>query len=242
MGHGIVWCACLSLILATVGCGRDDRPAGRDAGGGADSGAALDAGGPGGDAGGGDAGGGDDDAGGGGEDDAGTVAMECSSTTMRSPCGDQSIVRVVAALGAGMGDMTGDLVVNLHHYRLGMGSSGGVIHTRAEETGVSIGPSTPAEVHFDHCDGGEMWSEDNCEYNLWVYLDTNGNDTLDPGEPAGRKLFDLSCRATGPACDTLVLDCLDGMSCAAFTDPGPCSCASPTCEGAGSPSRIVTCS
>ena len=122
-----------------------------------------------------------------------------------------------------------------------MPAAPGFPHADGTASGVTMGPDTPAELAFDFCVGGEMWSEENCEYNLWAFLDQNGNGTLDAGEPAGRAVHELSCRATGPACWPVVLDCLDGMSCASFTDPGACPCATPSCEGVGSSSRIVTC-
>lgn len=237
-----IWiCFCASAIALAVGCdGNGDVDAGplrpdggtvSDGGGGSDSGGI-------------DGGGGGDDAGAGTDAamsvDSGMSGGSCAAPTVTSPCGPQAVVRVRATLGAGMGSMTGALVANLHHLALGGGATGGFLHTNATSAGATISPTEAAEVHMDFCAGGEMWSEENCGYNLWVYLDLNGNSSLDAGEPAGRVEVDVNCHGTGALCESVVLDCLDGMACAAFADTG-CACRTPNCDGIGGASRIVTC-
>ena len=56
---------------------------------------------------------------------------------------------------------------------LGQGSTGGLFHTSTSSPVVTVGPDTPTEIHFDFCQGGEMWSEDNCGFNLWGFVDLN---------------------------------------------------------------------
>ncbi len=160
----------------------------------------------------------------------------CSGTGVSSCNKPQSIVRVVSKLGANMKDVTGDLVVNLAHYRLGQGSTGGYPHNGTTKSGVTVGTNTPVEVDFDMCTGGEMWSEENCEFNLFGFVDVNKNGTLEQGEPAGRLVMNVSCKQSGAGCWGLVLDCTAGMSCVTFVDPGACKCASPGCN-----SPIKTC-
>lgn len=170
--------------------------------------------------------------------DGGVVAPTCAAAKgVVSACNkEQSIVRVVVRLGDGMPDATGDVLLVLNHYRLGAGAQGGVGHTIKAKGGVTIGAATSAQIDFDMCEGGEMWSEENCEFWLYGFIDTNGNKGPDVGEPAGHAVLDISCHSDGPACVSLVLDCKDGESCAAFTDPGACACRQPAC---GSP--IATC-
>lgn len=138
------------------------------------------------------------------------------------------------------GDVTeGDLVVVLTHSNLGNAEAGGYLHTATAAAGVDLALE-PADFAFDMCAGGEMFSEENCAYNLVAILDQNGNNgpnnfVPDPGEPA-TIVTDLwiSCMSESP-CFTLELDCTDGASCVEFTNPGNCAC-----EG-GCNSEIVTC-
>jgi hypothetical protein len=166
-------------------------------------------------------------------DDAGAGWVPTCMGTATSLCGKpQSIVRVVAKLGDGMPDETANVVVTQSLYRLGMGSSGGVWHTSGTTKGAKIGATTPVEVIFDMCAGGEMFSEDNCEYNLWSFVDRNVNGVLDQGEPAGHIIANVSCNAPGMQCFGIVLDCTNGMPCVAFQDPGICKCAMQSCNSA----------
>ena len=161
----------------------------------------------------------------------------CAPTGLSSACGrEQSIVRSLIRLGDGMPDSAGEVVVNLNHYRLGGGASGGVAHWGTTASAATVRAATPLQADLDMCAGGDMWSEENCEFWLWAFVDKNGNAGLDAGEPAGHALVTLSCRAAGAACVPLVLDCLDGISCVAFNDPAACRCKSPGCG-----SSLVTC-
>jgi len=97
----------------------------------------------------------------------------------------------------------------------------------------------PVPFELDMCDGNAaMWSEDNCEYNLVVVLDTNHNNgpsgsslnlIPDPGEVGWHKLFDLSCKGQSE-CFDVQFDCLDGQPCIAYEDLGSCKCAPETCN------------
>jgi len=153
----------------------------------------------------------------------------CKPATITSTCGPNGVVRVVVKLGAGMPDAAGALVVKLHHLRLGSASTGGVYHTDKTVPATTVSASTGVDVEFDFCAGGAMWSEDNCEFNLFAYVDKNGNGALDAGEPAGRTVVSLSCKGS-PPCFSLELGCTSGASCVAFTDPGACKCAATTCS------------
>ena len=161
----------------------------------------------------------------------------CGTASLTSSCGKpQSIIRTVVELGANMPDATGTLVIDMNHYRLGSGATGGIAHVQVTKPSVTVGTTTTAELDFDMCTGGEMWSEDNCEFWVYAFIDKNNNKTLDPGEPAGHAIENLSCFASGAACWGIVLDCTAGASCAAFADPGACSCKKPSCN-----SPITTC-
>lgn len=248
----LVWAGAVALMGLVVGC---DGGEGEDAGilrpdtgmMGTDSGPMMGVdSGPGGDSGmmmGTDSGPGTDSGMMMGTDSGPPPGGDCSAPMLSSGCGPQAVVRVRAVLGAGMGSMTGNLVANLHHLYLGGGVTGGFFHTNGTRTGATISESTAAEVHFDLCAGGEMWSEENCGYNLWVYLDRNGNSALDSGEPAGRIEMEVNCHDSAAGCHNVVLDCTSGMSCAAFADPGTCFCSSPNCDSVrGDPlDRIITC-
>jgi hypothetical protein len=161
----------------------------------------------------------------------------CGTASLTSSCGKPaSIIRTVVKLGANMADTSGTLVVDMNHYRLGSGATGGVAHVQATKPSVTVGTTTTTELDFDMCPGGEMWSEDNCEFWVYAFIDKNNNKTLDPGEPAGHVIENLSCFASGAACWGIVLDCTAGASCASFTDPGACACQKPSCN-----SPITTC-
>lgn len=176
-------------------------------------------------------------AGQGGTGTGGASMANCSAAMVSSTCQPEAVIRVAARLGNGMSQATGTLRVTLAHYKLGGGAGGGVFHTNASTPNATVSPSVQAEVHFDMCSGGEMWSQENCEFNLYGFLDQNNNTLLDSGEPAGRLLVNVSCMNNGAHCFELVLDCTTGTSCIGFTDPGGgCQCQMPTCNSA-----IVTC-
>ena len=143
-------------------------------------------------------------------------------------------------LGSGIDDDgTGRLVVLLNHTELGAGAAGGVPHWGVEVDAVDL-RAAPEEVQLDMCMNGEMWSEENCGYQLIVILDKNDNNGMsnalpDPGEPAMAIPLELSCNGPPPCLD-VELDCLDGSTCAAVPE-AVCTCELPrTC---GSP--IVAC-
>lgn len=140
---------------------------------------------------------------------------------------------------ASLPDTTGDLQIILTHSNLGGAEGGGFLHTATTVPNVDLADG-PVDFAFDMCAGGEMFSEENCAYNLIAILDQNGNNgpsdyVPDEGEAAFR-LPDvwLSCDSASP-CLTLELDCTDGADCVAYEDPGNCAC-----DG-GCNSNIVTC-
>ncbi|MGF1467058.1 MAG: hypothetical protein ACFCGT_13075 [Sandaracinaceae bacterium] len=176
--------------------------------------------------------------------DAGRDPSACEPAQVSGDCGPQGIVRTrITLTEEAQQTITAPIVVNFFHYRLGQGAAGGVPHWTARSAGaVDLEPGVPVEIHFDHCRGGEMWSEDNCEYNLWAFADLNNDGALQVGEPAGRILMELSCVASHPACEDVVLDCPDGMACVAFDEPPACACgAEDVCAATGSRTRIITC-
>ena len=206
----LVWASAFALMGALAGCdGGDAEDAGTlrpDTGMmGTDSGPGTDSGMTGGDSGPGtDSGTGGDS--GPGTDSGTTPTGMCTARTVSSSCGNQAVVRSRVLLGSGMGSMTGTVRVTLAHTSLGSLSSGGVYHIDGTTSGA-VSETVAAEVQFDFCGGGEMWSEENGGYNLWAYLDLNSNGALDAGEPAGNAIIELSCNATESPCHTIVLDC-----------------------------------
>ncbi len=106
---------------------------------------------------------------------------------------------------------------------------------------------TKGEIPFsiDMCElGTAMWSEDNCDFNLILILDKDGNNVADAlsinqvpdqGELSKMTVVQLSCRGTS-ACMDITLDCVDGQPCVNYDTPGTCACAAETCN-----SDSVTC-
>jgi hypothetical protein len=168
--------------------------------------------------------------------------LECSAP-MESLCGNEgAILRGWVSLDPSVSTSTqGDLVVALTHLRLGMGSQGGYPHSGVVIDDVDLA-NGPVEYQMDMCQGGEMWSEENCEYNLVFILDMNGNNQQgsllpDPGEPSAR-FGDvvISCNSPSPCMNDVRLDCTDGASCVTFDATAQCSCAEESCD-----SDISTC-
>lgn len=172
----------------------------------------------------------------------------CDPPSIESACKNgASIIRGVVRLAPGLVPSVGTvgrIVIGLTHHRgLGEYAQGGHLHWYKVLPKKDLAAG-PIPFQLDMCGGGTaMWSEDNCEFNLVVLLDANGNNGVtgegwqqvpDPGEPATRKVIDLSCRGESPCLD-VVLDCVDGASCVSYTDPGACKCAAKTCD---SPSTI----
>lgn len=106
---------------------------------------------------------------------------------------------------------------------------------------------TKGEIHFaiDLCEHGvAMWTEDNCDFNLILILDKNGNNgpdltsinmVPDKGELSKMTTVQFSCRGTS-ACMDINLDCADGQRCVNYDTPSTCACAAESCN-----SDSVTC-
>jgi hypothetical protein len=162
--------------------------------------------------------------------------LVCSPPSPTS-CGDEAAsIRGAVRLdptGDWAGPTSGDLFIGLAHEWLGGGVTGGFPHVATIIPGVDLSLG-PVEFELDMCDGGIMWSEDNCSYQLVAILDQNGNQsgqnwTPDADELTGRvQDVELSCGGDSPCMD-LQLGCV-GPSCLTFTDPGQCQCADTTCD------------
>lgn len=174
-----------------------------------------------------------------GESDSGGTTTgpdaDCEAPQLQSSCGNpNSIIRGIATLPEGaIGDA---LVVSLAHQYLGSGASGGIPHTGTVIAGVDADSGAIA-FELDMCTGGEMWSEENCEFQIAVTLDGNGNGLVDPGEPTGTTFVFVSCTGDNPCLD-LALDCVDGSACLGFDDPAYCGCPG---NGQSCSSPIVAC-
>jgi hypothetical protein len=160
----------------------------------------------------------------------------CVAANLTSACGyPQSIVR--ALVTNTLASATGTLRVGINHYRLGSGASGGVPHVETAMANATVG-SMATQVNFDMCSNGEMWSEEDCEFSLWAYVDKNNNMQLDQGEPAGKTVVSISCHAAGQQCFNVSLTCMAGASCLSFSDPGACTCKMPSCP---TPAQLKYC-
>ncbi|HWB74358.1 MAG TPA: hypothetical protein VG755_05370 [Nannocystaceae bacterium] len=149
-------------------------------------------------------------------------ATVCDPPLTQSACGNpNSIVRGTATVGDGA-PTTGTLLLALTHQYLGDGASGGIYHISATIPAVDFAAG-PVPFELDMCAGGEMWSEENCEFQISVALDANDNGVIDAGDPTGKQFVFVSCTGDNP-CLELALDCTDGTSCVAFPDPGYCAC------------------
>lgn len=160
----------------------------------------------------------------------------CDPPVTQSACGNpNSIVRGTATVGDGA-PTTGTLLVSLTHQYLGDGASGGIYHISTTIPAVDFSAG-PVPFELDMCVGGEMWSEENCEFQISVTLDANGNGVIDAGDPTGKQFVFVSCTGDNP-CLELALDCTDGSSCVAFPDPSYCACPG---NGGTCNSPIVAC-
>ena len=167
--------------------------------------------------------------------------LECDAPKASLCDNEASIVRGRVSLAPGLvpDGTDGDLVLGLTHFRLGGEEEGGYHHIDSLVRNVDLADG-PVSFSFDMCDGGEMWSEENCEYNLIAILDLDKNNgaedwTPSKGEATGRQLIDLSCTGESP-CVELVLDCVDGKGCVTFEPQDECACAPDSCN-----SPIATC-
>lgn len=156
-------------------------------------------------------------------DDTSTGSIAgCDPPVTQSACGNpNSIVRGTATLPDGA-PSSGTLLVALTHQYLGDGASGGIYHISTTIPAVDFSAG-PVPFELDMCAGGEMWSEENCEFQISVALDANDNGVIDAGDPTGKQFVFVSCTGDNP-CLELSLDCTDGTSCVAFPDPGYCAC------------------
>jgi hypothetical protein len=166
-------------------------------------------------------------------------ALTCAPAERPSSCGSPaSIVRGVVTVADGVpGARTGTLHLVMMHRRYGNASAGGHPHWGWVYPGVDL--SEPFAFEIDMCDGNEeMWSEENCEYNLIAILDQNGNNghngsafvTPDVGEAAALAVFNLSCHAAAGPCLQVELGCTSGASCISYEAPPACECAQPACD------------
>lgn len=159
-----------------------------------------------------------------------TGGVECPAPGGSVCQNDNSIIVGTVRLADGLDvpDATGTVQVHLTHESLGDTQNGGVAHTHVSVANVDLN-NGPVPFEIDMCNGGAMWSEDNCGFNILAILDQNGNNGFnaqlpDVGEPTalmGGIMF--SCTGDGPQCVDVVLDCVDGASCAQFPDLG-CNC------------------
>jgi len=183
----------------------------------------------------------DDDIVGDDDDDTNNV-RECEPVISTGGCGTEAaIVRATIEIPPGASATQGALFFGISHEYLGGGATGGYYHTSKRIPNVDLSDG-PISVELDMCTGGAMYSEDNCSYNFFAFLDLNDNADPnsflpDPGEPAASILgVNVSCQGDSQ-CLNLVLDCEDGQNCVRFQDPaGGCECAPQTCG-----SDYVTC-
>jgi hypothetical protein len=169
-------------------------------------------------------------------EDTDTVGpLTCAPPETESICGNEaSIVRGRVRLGDGYApEVTeGNLIVAMTHLTLGNERDGGYYHFHTQVRNVDLADG-PVEFELDMCQGGEMWSEDSCGYNLIAFLDTDkdgaGTSPVpEEGEPSARVEFDISCRGDAPCLD-VPLDCEEGRPCVKFDSPGNCECGD-TCD------------
>ena len=135
---------------------------------------------------------------------------------------------------------SGNLWVFLTHNWPTQGELGGEVKNSVLYENVDLEDGNPFPFEIDMCDGafGSMWSEDNCEYNLELLLDKNGNATPenrlpDENEPAYKveNVF-ISCEDDSQCLGTIQLSCRRGSACFTFDnkDIPECKCAASTCN------------
>ncbi len=166
-------------------------------------------------------------------------ASEACVVETTSLCDTQAaIIRASVRLPPGSEPISGDLVFSLMHRRYGDPAQGGHPHAVRRVPGVTVVADEAFPFEIDMCDANAtMWSEENCEFNLVVSLDLDGDNGVGPvtfapdaGEPTAMAVFELSCRAAGPTCLDVELSCVEGPSCIAFEAPGACECAVDSCD------------
>ena len=186
-----------------------------------------------------------------GEDDSESKTPDDSDSTNptdgcpapgASDCGNAgSIIRgwVAKDPDSTMTNWSGNLWVFLTHNWPSQGELGGELKTSEFYPDVDL-EAGPFPFEIDMCTGafGSQWSEDACEYNLELLLDTNGNNTPEnrlPGEnePSHKveNVF-ISCEDDSQCLGTILLDCKRGSACFAFDNAEitHCDCAAQTCN------------
>ena len=174
-------------------------------------------------------------------DDDTLPPLECEPPG-ESACGNEgAIVRGVVALPPGHeGPTEGTLFVAMAHEWLGNGALAGVPHAGGYRAEVDLADG-PVPFEIDMCSGGAMWSEENCSYQVFAILDTDGDQGMGnllpgPDELTGRvQDVSVSCHAES-ACHEIIMDCI-GPECLQFADPGTCTCD----DTNACPSDYVTC-
>ena len=135
---------------------------------------------------------------------------------------------------------SGNLWVFLTHNWPTLGELGGELKASVRYENVDLEDGEPFPFEIDMCNGayGDMWSEDNCEYNLQIALDKNLNMTPeamlpDDLEPAHKveNVF-ISCEDDSQCLGTILLDCKRGAPCFQFDnkDIPDCQCSASTCN------------
>ena len=177
------------------------------------------------------------------------LPRECAAPGHSGCDNTASIVRGEVRLAVDGGATEGDLVVMLHHARYGAHIPGNHygegVHGWVAYRDIDLAAG-PVAFEIDMCNASmstEMWSEENCEYNLIAILDQDGDNAVEagevpnaipsPGEPTGHTELWLSCHGESP-CVELVLDCADGGTCLPPEDDlEPCTCTTPSCAKGG---------
>ena len=122
------------------------------------------------------------------------------------------------------------------HRRHGNPDVGGHPHWVWRFTDQPLSATAPTFFEVDMCQGNAiMWSEENCEYNLIVMVDENGNNGLtsanlarpDDGEHAAMAVFNQSCHHEGAYQLELTLDCTAGTDCVTYQAEAECECVTP---------------
>jgi hypothetical protein len=156
-----------------------------------------------------------------------------------SACGNPASRIQIAVTVPNAPAATGDIVVALLHRRMGSPEDGGHPHYLWTFEDQPLDATVPTVVEVDMCDGNAiMWSEENCEYNLVVLVDGDGDNGLrgarravpDTGEPTSVQVFEQSCHHDGSYRFELSLDCVDGEACVAYEAAPECACAEPACD------------
>lgn len=157
----------------------------------------------------------------------------------RSQCANKASIVQIAVTVPEEHAGQGDIVVALMHRRYGSPENGGHPHWAWTFEDQALSSTEPAFLKIDMCEGNAiMWSEENCEYNLIVLVDSDGDNGLtgerlarpDPGEPAILLPYEQSCSHEGPYRFEVSLDCLEGDACVIYDEEPACVCAEASCD------------